>query len=141
MIRLTPSSTTMRASSSSTTWAMVSLLWRRAWSRTAETKSRLSFGCRPPCASIQTLMKSAPFVAMSYRENTRAAQFAGLLPGLEFHDVFGVRRHAGRGGHAIERILAQLRITRRRTDMAMRIDDAGYHEFAGEVQNRGIRRH
>src|SRR5262245_30390498 len=52
---LTPSSITMRASPSSTMCAMVNLPCLRAWSNTAETNSRASFGRRPPWLSIHTL--------------------------------------------------------------------------------------
>ena len=68
-------------------------------------------------------------------EDARALQVAGLLPLLELLHVVLVEIHAGRGGDAVERVLAQLRIARRRTDMAVAVDDAGDDEFAGEVDD------
>src|SRR5262245_16852284 len=128
---------------------------------TAAVNSGVSFGCRRPWASIHTFTKSAPLATISStlarpssgvfasepglngsdmkREDARAAQVTRLLPGLELGDVVLIEIHAGRGGHAIERVLAQLRIARGRTDMAVAVDDAGHHEFAGEIDDRGVR--
>ena len=148
-----------RASASSTTCAMVILRCLRPWSSTADEISRGSFARRPPWLSIHTFTKSAPFATMS---STRARASSGVLssePGrnggdmkryftvriraprrsparclaLNCGDVVGIERHAGRGGHAVERVLAKLRITRRRPDMAMAVDDARHDELAGEV--------
>jgi hypothetical protein len=63
-----------------------------------------------------------------------------LLPLLELLHVVLVEIHAGRGGHAVERVLAQLRIARRRADVAVAVDDARHDEFAGEVDHRRVRR-
>ena len=158
---LTPWSTMRRASASSTICAMVILPCLRAWSITAAVNSGVSLGWRPPWASIHTFTKSAPLPAIS---STLARASSGVFasePGLNGSDmkrymtvrmrapwrspafcrvlellhVVLVEVHAGRGGNAVERVLAQLRIARRRPDMAVAVDDAGHHEFAGEVDD------
>jgi hypothetical protein len=44
------------------------------------------------------------------------------------------------GGHAVERVLAQLRIARGGPDMAVAVDDAGRDELASKVDHRGAGR-
>ena len=73
--------------------------------------------------------------AVHHGEDARAAQVAGLLPLLELLHVVLVEIHAGRRGHAVERVLPQLRIARRRPDVAVAVDDAGRDELSGEIDH------
>src|SRR5207249_11912421 len=45
--------------------------------------------------------------AVLYGENPRAAEIAALLLRLEISDVVGIETHVGRGGDAIEGVLAR----------------------------------
>ncbi len=72
-----------------------------------------------------------------HREQARAADVAGARARLVLLDIVGVGRHAGGGGHAVERILAHLAFVGRRADMAVAVDNAGHDEFSGEVNDGG----
>jgi hypothetical protein len=84
--------------------------------------------------------------AVFHCEDAGAAQIAGALRRLERDDVVLVEIHAGRRRDAVEHVLPQLRIARRRPDMAVGIDDAGHHELTrcvdhcGAGGNRHLRR-
>jgi hypothetical protein len=74
-------------------------------------------------------------------QDTRAAQIAGLLCGLELLNVILVEGHAGCRRDAKAGVLTKLRITRGRADVPMTIDDARHDVFSGEVDDgRSCRR-
>ena len=55
-----------------------------------------------------------------------------LLCFAHLNDFVRIGRHAGRGGDAVQCVLAQLRLGFR-ADVAVRIDDARHDELAGEI--------